>query len=69
MFESDLREATVVTLFLYPDVNLKLRSKLLRELRPGTRVVSHWHDMGDWRPDRTIRVLNRPLYLWTIPAR
>ncbi len=67
LFEADLSAASVVTLFLYPDVNLKLRPKLLAELRPGTRVVSHWHDMGDWKPDRTIEVEGRPLYLWTIP--
>ncbi len=67
LFEADLSGASVVTLFLYPDVNLKLRPKLLAELRPGTRVVSHWHDMGDWKPDRTIEVEGRPLYLWTIP--
>lgn len=66
MFEADLSPATVVTLFLYPDVNMKLRPKLMAELRPGTRVVSHWHDMGDWEPDRTIRVMNRPVYLWII---
>ncbi len=68
IFEADFREASVVTLFLYPDVNLKLRPKLLAELRPGTRVVSHWHDMGDWKPDRMIEVEGRPLYLWTIPG-
>lgn len=67
LFEADFSDATVVTLFLYPDVNLRLRPRLLRELRPGTRVVSHWHDMGDWRPDRTIRVLDRPVYLWIVP--
>jgi SAM-dependent methyltransferase len=67
LFEADFRAATVVTLFLYPDVNMKLRPKLLAELRPGTRVVSHWHDMGDWQPDRTVQVEGRPLYLWIIP--
>lgn len=66
LFETDLSTATVVTLFLSADVNLKLRPKLLAELRPGTRVVSHWHDMADWKPDRTIRVLDRPVYLWII---
>lgn len=66
LFTTDLSEATVVTLFLYPDVNLKLRPKLVAELRPGTRVVSHWHDMGDWEPDRTIRLMGRPVYLWVI---
>jgi SAM-dependent methyltransferase len=69
LFEADLGEATVVTLFLYPDVNLRLRPKLLAELRPGARVISHWHDMGDWRPDRTLRVDGRPVYLWRIRPR
>ena len=66
MFETDLSSATVVTLFLYPDVNLKLRPKLQSELRPGTRVVSHWHDMADWAPDKTVTVMDRPVYLWII---
>lgn len=66
LFLADIAPATVVTLFLYPDVNLKLRPKLLAELKPGTRVVSHWHDMADWKPDRTTRIAGRPLYLWTI---
>lgn len=66
MFEAEISEATVVTLFLSPNVNLRLRPKLMTELRPGARVVSHYHDMGDWKPDRTIRVLGRPVYLWTV---
>jgi len=69
LFEADIRDATVVTLFLYPDVNLRLRPKLLRELRPGTRVVSHYHDMDDWKPAKKIYVDYRPIYLWEIPAR
>ena len=73
LFETDLRDADVVMLFLYPDVNLKLRPKLLRELKSGTRVVSHWHDMGDWQPSRTIRMRSegrgRSIYLWEIPSR
>jgi len=67
IFEADFSEATVVTLFLYPDVNEKLRPKLLRTLRPGTRVVSHWHAMEGWRPQKVIRVSRRPLYLWIVP--
>jgi len=66
LFEADLGDATVVTLFLFPDVNLKLRSKLQRELRPGTRIVSHWHSMGDWQADRIVQIQGRPLYLWTV---
>lgn len=69
LFEADFSDATVVTLFLYPDVNLKLRPKLLAELRPGTRVVSYWHDMGDWKPERTVPTERANIYLWTIPPR
>ena len=68
MFEADFSDATVVTLFLYPDVNLKLRPKLLQTLRPGTRVVSHMHTMGDWRPQATIRMQGRAIYLWIVPG-
>ena len=69
LFVSDFRDATVVTLFLYPDLNLKLRPRLLKELKPGTRIVSYWHNMGDWLPERTVPMKEANLYLWTIPAR
>ena len=69
MFLTDIREATVVTLFLLPDLNVRLRPKLWKELKPGTRVVSHLFDMGDWKPDQKITVNeNNIVYLWTIPA-
>lgn len=72
LFETDLGDATVVTLFLSPDVNLKLRPKLRRVLKPGTRVVSYVHDMGDWTPQEVRGVQGtwgpRRLYLWIIPA-
>ena len=68
LFQSDIHEATVVTLFLWPWVNLQLRPKLLRDLKPGARVVSHYHDMGDWKPEKVIEVGGHKLYLWTIPA-
>jgi SAM-dependent methyltransferase len=68
LFEADIREATVVTLYLWPWINLKLRPKLLSELKPGTRVVSHFHDMGDWPPEKEIQVEGHRIYLWTIPA-
>ncbi len=68
LFEADIREATVVTLYLWPWVNLKLRPKLLAELKPGTRVVSHSHDMGDWPPERQVEVNGHTIYLWRIPA-
>jgi precorrin-6B methylase 2 len=71
LFETDVSEASVVMLFLSAEVNLKLRPKLLRELKPGARIVSHWHDMGDWKPQEVVRVRNsgreRSIYLWTIP--
>jgi SAM-dependent methyltransferase len=71
LFQTDMKEASVVTLYLLPAVNLKLRPKLLSELRPGTRVVSHSFDMGDWKPDKTVTVQpgGQVLYLWTIPAK
>lgn len=72
LFQTEVREATVVTLFLLPDVNLRLRPKLFRELRPGARVVSHKFPMGEWEPDRRIRVKaadgERSLFLWVMPA-
>src|SRR5918999_1377742 len=73
LFETDVSEASVVMLFLSPELNLKVRPKLLRELKPGTRIVSHWHDMGDWKPEKVVRVRSsgreRSVYLWTIPPR
>lgn len=69
LFEADISDATAVMLYLWPSVNLKLRPKLLAELKPGTRVVSHSHDMGDWEPDEMIRVGQSRIYLWTIPER
>lgn len=66
LFETDLREATVVTLYLLPSLNLKLRPKLQKELRKGARVVSHDFDMGDWKPEQTVQVDNRTVYFWTI---
>jgi hypothetical protein len=67
LFDADIHEATVVTLYLLPDVNLKLRPKLWKELKPGTRVVSHAFDMGDWEPQETLEVAGRTIYYWTIP--
>lgn len=78
LFETDLSAATVITMYLLPEVNLKLRPRL-QALKPGTRIVSHDWDMGDWKPDRviTLDVPDKPyglekvsrLYLWTIPPR
>ena len=72
LFQTDIREATVVTLYLLPAVNMRLRPKLLKDLKPGTRVVSHNYDMGDWAPLKTI-VVNLPedthtVYYWIVPA-
>ena len=67
LFEENISEATVVTLFLLPRLNLQLMPKLKRELRPGTRVVSHQYDMGDtWPPEKVQDVLGLTVYLWTI---
>jgi SAM-dependent methyltransferase len=76
LFQADIHEATVVTLFLLPNVNLKLRPKLLQDLKPGTRVVSNTFDMGDWKPEKEYIVpdtevdsyLSHRLYLWIVPA-
>lgn len=71
LFEADLTGATVVTLYLLPDVNLKLRPKLLKDLRPGTRIVSHNYDMGDWKAEAyeeiTVRGTKHYVYRWTVP--
>ncbi len=67
LFATDLREASVVTLYLLPEVNLRLRPKLLRELKPGTRIVSHSFDMGDWKPERVETVSGSTIYSWTVP--
>jgi hypothetical protein len=69
LFETDLRKASVVTMYLLPRVNLQLRPRILNELAPGTRVVSHSFDMGDWKPDREITVDGRKIYLWIVPER
>jgi tRNA G37 N-methylase Trm5 len=66
LFTADIRPATVVTLYLLPSVNLKLRPRLLNELKPGTRVVSHSFDMDDWKPDKAAMVEGSQLYLWVI---
>jgi ribosomal protein L11 methylase PrmA len=67
LFQSDFREATVVTLYLLPDLNMKLRPKLLAELKPGTRIVSHAFDMGDWKPEKKLESNGRTAYFWVIP--
>ena len=71
LFQTDFKDATVVTLYLLPEVNLRLRPKLMSDLRPGARVVSHSFDMGDWKPDKTVTVQpgGQKIFLWTIPAK
>ena len=71
LFATRIADATVVALFLSPELNVAVRSRLVRDLKPGTRIVSHWHDMGDWTPEETVQIWSsgreRSLYLWTIP--
>ena len=78
LFQADIHEASVVTLFLLSSVNLKLRPKLLGELKPGTRIVSNTFEMGDWQPDKELTLeqrsdddgpFSRKLYLWIVPNR
>lgn len=67
MYQADLRPATVVTLFLHPEPNLKLRPKLLAELKPGSRIVSYVWDMGDWRPEAELDAGMYKIYMWRVP--
>ncbi|MEA5604615.1 class I SAM-dependent methyltransferase [Nostoc sp. UHCC 0252] len=69
LFTTDFSEATVVTLYLLPEVNLKLRPKILSELKPGTRIVSHAFDMGDWKPQQTLNVEGKTVYYWVVPEK
>jgi precorrin-6B methylase 2 len=69
LFDADIGDATVVTLYLLPSVNERLKPKLLAELKPGTRIVSHGFDMGDWKPDQETQEDGRTLYLWVVPER
>jgi SAM-dependent methyltransferase len=73
LFKTDLSDATVVTLYLSTSINLRLRPKLVRELQPGARVVSHAFAMGDWNPSQTTSVQTRDgrvdVYLWVIPPK
>jgi ribosomal protein L11 methylase PrmA len=69
LFTTDISQATVVTLYLLPSLNLKLMPKLMKELKPGTRIVSHAFDMGDWKPEQTLNIEGRSVYYWTIPKR
>jgi SAM-dependent methyltransferase len=69
LFATPLDEATVLTLYLLPEINLQLRPRILAQMRPGARVVSNSFDMGDWRPERQIEVQGNKIFLWIVPAR
>lgn len=68
LFKQDLSEATVISLYLLNSLNLKLRPTLLK-LKPGTRIVSHAFDMGDWKPAETLDINGRTVYLWIVPGK
>jgi precorrin-6B methylase 2 len=67
IFKADFSEATVVSLYLLPTINMKLRPQLFKQLKPGTRVVSHAFDMGNWQPEQKLVVEGRSIYYWVIP--
>ncbi|WP_414572171.1 SAM-dependent methyltransferase [Nostoc sp. CCY 9925] len=67
LFNTDFSEATVVTLYLLPEINEKLRPILLKQLKPGTRIVSHAFDMGKWKPEQTLNVEGKTIYYWVVP--
>ena len=69
LFATDLSQASVLTLYLLPEINLQLRPRILSQMRPGTRVVSNSFDMGDWRPDRRVQTQGTNILLWIVPAR
>lgn len=69
LFKSDFSEATVVTLYLLGRLNERLKPMLMEQLKPGTRIVSHAFDMGDWKPEQTQVVDGTTIYLWTIPEK
>lgn len=69
IFTADVSEATVVTLYLLQSINVQLRPRLLDQLRPGARIVSHAFDMGDWKADETLKMSGVNIYKWIVPAR
>jgi SAM-dependent methyltransferase len=70
LFTTDISNASVVTLYLLPELNVKLRPRLFQQLKPGTRVVSHDFDMGDWKPDRVVTTdEGSTIYYWVIPEK
>jgi len=69
LFQADFSDATVVTLYLLDSLNEKLRPRLLKELKPGTRIVSHAFKMGDWQPEKSANIDGSMIYFWTVPPR
>ena len=69
LFTADFRDATIITLYLLPDLNVKLRPKLWNELKPGTRIVSHQFEMGAWKPEKRLESNGRTIYFWTVPPK
>ena len=69
LFTANFRDATVITLYLLPDLNVKLRPKLWNELKPGTRIVSHQFEMGAWKPEKRLESNGRTIYFWTVPPK
>jgi protein-L-isoaspartate O-methyltransferase len=69
LFRTPLNEADVVTLYLTAEVNRRLRPRILEQMQPGTRVVSHQYDMGEWRPDQRQQIGASTIFLWLVPAR
>jgi ribosomal protein L11 methylase PrmA len=69
LFKADFRDATIITLYLLPDLNVRLRPKLWDELKPGTRIVSHQFEMGTWKPEKKLESNGRTIYFWTVPPK
>lgn len=69
LFKTSFSDATVVTLYLLPDLNVKLRPRLWNELKPGTRIVSHQFEMGSWKPEKKLESNGRTIYFWTVPPK
>jgi ribosomal protein L11 methylase PrmA len=69
LFTADFKDATIITLYLLPDLNVKLRPKLWNELKPGTRIVSHQFEMGTWKPEKRLESNGRTIYFWTVPPK
>jgi SAM-dependent methyltransferase len=68
LFDADISRATVITMYLFQRVNLRLKPVLFKQLKPGTRIVSHYYHMGEWEADKHIKVNNRDVFYWIIPA-